>query len=698
MKLLRKIRPFIFLLLLIQPVYSQENLIQNGGFELGQNGAVPRNRSYYSGGGGQHEQFDKDIANWWNASLDPPCFFHPCPSSDWTDITTATNSEYPYHLRESPPSNRFVYFGEDEGIGIGIPSLKKGVTYTFRYKIQPQSTVAGEKNQIRVHLAEKATDWNDDWSDSYNVKQSDVAGKTFPADFDIKGNNYKWYSFEQHFKIDDNKDLRLHNLIIMVEKGSFSIDDVELFESGGCDGPFNIENKTYTYEEATYEANMIKAGYEVANPPLGSGDVIVKSIANVKYKAIQEVTLSPGFSVENGAEFRAWIAPCGADCFLPSAYAGADKSVCDNLPYPIGMAPQYGFSYTWSAIPASALGYLSNIKIANPNFTRPATGYGNIVYTLTVSNNCGQSASDNVIIGYDADKGKHGITNLSCTGTSNRLVADITVEKYTRSIKLELQTYDGKTTIKSYPILLAGIDFTPPYVHWTLPYYMDPCTSYNLWVLTDHYCAPVMIGMNYKWTPNPSISATIPDIFTPNGDGVNDQFCISQEGAMSYSIQIFNRYGGTLLYTNGGSVTSNTVCLWSGGNNSNGTYYYIVKLRNSCTTEVTKMGYVYRNGTQQRLSRHINEAENKELSTEVPEESIEAFPNPNEGSFKLVIPEKYVDSSKVYVYNILGKLIYQSESASVQYSDIDISGYSKGIYYVKVVSGDKIFVKKVIYQ
>jgi gliding motility-associated-like protein len=68
----------------------------------------------------------------------------------------------------------------------------------------------------------------------------------------------------------------------------------------------------------------------------------------------------------------------------------------------------------------------------------------------------------------------------------------------------------------------------------------------------------------------------IPNIFSPNGDGVNDQFFIITTGINSLTCDIFNRWG-ELLYT---MNAPNQV--WdgrtpNGGNAPDGTYFYILQ-------------------------------------------------------------------------------------------------------------------------
>lgn len=67
-------------------------------------------------------------------------------------------------------------------------------------------------------------------------------------------------------------------------------------------------------------------------------------------------------------------------------------------------------------------------------------------------------------------------------------------------------------------------------------------------------------------------SLTVPNIFTPNGDQVNDQFIITHENMESYELQILNRWGNVILNT------SNPNQGWDGKIQGDlaeeGTYFY----------------------------------------------------------------------------------------------------------------------------
>jgi len=63
---------------------------------------------------------------------------------------------------------------------------------------------------------------------------------------------------------------------------------------------------------------------------------------------------------------------------------------------------------------------------------------------------------------------------------------------------------------------------------------------------------------------------TIPNVFTPNGDGANDLFVIEGIERIANSVRIYNRWGNLVFEANNYRNT------WDGGDVSDGTYYYEV--------------------------------------------------------------------------------------------------------------------------
>jgi len=68
----------------------------------------------------------------------------------------------------------------------------------------------------------------------------------------------------------------------------------------------------------------------------------------------------------------------------------------------------------------------------------------------------------------------------------------------------------------------------------------------------------------------------IPNVFTPNGDGINDLFMVKSSGVTSLQADIFDRWG-IKMYTWDGVTGSWDGKNKSGNTSSNGVYYYIIK-------------------------------------------------------------------------------------------------------------------------
>ena len=85
---------------------------------------------------------------------------------------------------------------------------------------------------------------------------------------------------------------------------------------------------------------------------------------------------------------------------------------------------------------------------------------------------------------------------------------------------------------------------------------------------------------------------TIPNVFSPNGDGQNDLFQVTGSGITSVTINIYNRWGNLLFnsagITNkgwGGRTSAGTECL-------EGTYFYFITIEGLTVEKNTYKGSV----------------------------------------------------------------------------------------------------------
>ncbi|MEZ5199452.1 MAG: T9SS type A sorting domain-containing protein [Bacteroidales bacterium] len=80
-------------------------------------------------------------------------------------------------------------------------------------------------------------------------------------------------------------------------------------------------------------------------------------------------------------------------------------------------------------------------------------------------------------------------------------------------------------------------------------------------------------------------------------------------------------------------------------------------------------------------------------------DDINILPNPNNGRFELQINLlKIGQSFSIEILDFSGKPVKQYSNIIQNKYKIDISDLSKGIYFVKIQSGDKTFIEKVVYQ
>ena len=80
----------------------------------------------------------------------------------------------------------------------------------------------------------------------------------------------------------------------------------------------------------------------------------------------------------------------------------------------------------------------------------------------------------------------------------------------------------------------------------------------------------------------------------------------------------------------------------------------------------------------------------------VEENLVKVYPNPSNGFFsiKTTIPFKSIE-----IYNLNGELVYSSNIFNRKTSfEIDLSGKGKGVYFIKIHNGLKIYCKKLILQ
>jgi gliding motility-associated-like protein len=154
------------------------------------------------------------------------------------------------------------------------------------------------------------------------------------------------------------------------------------------------------------------------------------------------------------------------------------------------------------------------------------------------------------------------------------------------------------TTCPGLPVLV-GPTFPTTSILWSTGSEQDTIAvdmeGFYWFTALDDYGCTVVDSVEVRFLPSTEGEGFVPNVFTPNGDGMNDVFQVDGLGLQDFSMQIYNRWGQILF------ETTNVQNGWNGGVDNQtsqrvpeGTYYYIITYKDLCATEpdTKKVGHV----------------------------------------------------------------------------------------------------------
>ncbi len=221
---------------------------------------------------------------------------------------------------------------------------------------------------------------------------------------------------------------------------------------------------------------------------------------------------------------------------------GAEDETCNHangLAY-VSASGGYGnYTYLWNTI--------------NPQNTDTATNLASGIYTITVSDGiC--TAIDSISISNINTSIAASFDFIEALNGNSQMVTDF--YNYTQNVDSSYWIFgDGTFSSEQNPshIYSDGGDYTVQLVS-----YQDGCVDTLTKVIT--------IESVY--------SLTMPNVFTPNGDGINDFFLGITQGVNEYEIDIYNRWGIKVYDSNDDASP------WDGTVHGNkvpeGVYYYVI--------------------------------------------------------------------------------------------------------------------------
>jgi hypothetical protein len=234
------------------------------------------------------------------------------------------------------------------------------------------------------------------------------------------------------------------------------------------------------------------------------------------------------------------------------------------------------------------------------------------------------------------------------------------------------------------------IDFQCCLLQWGLSMALSPCIDYKIRITAMNYCTGATAVQIIDWNRNRTFAllAPIPNIITPNNDGINDRFGVSFTGASQISFEVHASSGVTVFYE---LITANPAFawLWDGECNQptcvngpleDGTYFYILKFYDCSGTSHDYTGFVTLLNGGMRMQLQDSLASEIALNPAL-------FPNPTSGNVIVSIGAVLEENTSVIIYNSLGQIIEVNTLEKGQNMiEFDLSQFPCGIYFAQFVA------------
>lgn len=620
----------------------------------------------------------------------------------------------PYATASVGSSDHFCYdgikgsrYGNCGGYEYIVAPLKKNIVSGKFYYCEFYTWCEPKKNAGIRFYNTRPTQWKSD-KHIHDDGEAHVDGEYY-SHTGVLHAGKEWYKCSKYWTADGDYS--------WIALGSFDgntdclqIDGIRVIEVGSSECPeWNlIENVDYWDDiSLTYASSYVTAvGTNIDNGQ-DDGPVHIHNVSKITLKSEREVMMEADFSVDEGGELNAFIAPCNADCFPPSVNAGPDKVVCEGTvsggtSVNIGISTDYNpdYTYSWSAIPTTAITNLSCTDCSNPTILASGSSvFSGAQYILTVTNNCGQTATDIVNVIFDTNwSGYAANVNAYNINATDYINFDLTCSSHTEWIEIDIYKNSDNTLVYSKR-LKRGDDFITIPFHWTIDQYLKVCDDYYIKIQSKNFCNPTLSSIQtIPWIRNRTISVVspLPNVFTPPNPP-NEKLCYNATGVDEYEITVNDPSGGSTLYSNSGDYAPTGGCLWDGTCNGvlstcyggfvpNGAYPVIVKFKN-CSNEENIAHMVHVFIDPMRLGNTTDENNDEETRL---------FPNPNNGSFT-IIPSIYLcNNYTIEITDNINKLIYKESEKSDKKLNLRIDQFGKGIYYIKIYNSTQNYINKII--
>ena len=128
-----------------------------------------------------------------------------------------------------------------------------------------------------------------------------------------------------------------------------------------------------------------------------------------------------------------------------------------------------------------------------------------------------------------------------------------------------------------------------------------------------------------------------------------------------------------------------------------GSFYAYIEPFNLCSSNQRERGsYDENNYHNDSYQDDLSIEEENHYENLSEEETISIFPNPNRGSFNVLLSDTNDEFRKVIVYDMMGKIVYSDET--FKGGEMNIPDILPGVYHLTIILNKQIIKKKIIIQ
>lgn len=128
-----------------------------------------------------------------------------------------------------------------------------------------------------------------------------------------------------------------------------------------------------------------------------------------------------------------------------------------------------------------------------------------------------------------------------------------------------------------------------------------------------------------------------------------------------------------------------------------GSFFAYIEPFNPCSSNQSKRGsYDGKNNLDNSYQDYLSIEEENYINDLTDDETISVFPNPNRGSFNVLLYDTEDEIQKVVVYDMMGNIVYSDET--FKGGEINLPDVSSGMYHLTIILNKQIIKKKIIIQ